>query len=323
MQNALIIAPGTQLPSPILERARGYATNAKATNTQNAYARRWREFELYCAANALSAFPANASAIIEFITDQAERGKRVATIDHKLAAIAFKHRAANVSNPTEMQLVREVMSGIRRTLGTAPQQKAPITRAELARMIQATPDDLRGARNRAILLIGYAGALRRSEITALDVEDIQFLDDEMIVTVRRSKTDQEGRGAKKRIPMLMDESLCPLRAVRKWLDVSGLDSGAVFRAIDRWGHVRTDRLTDKVIALVVKGAAKDAGLEPRQFSGHSLRAGFVTQAAKDDVPEWEIAEVTGHKSRAVLQRYIRDAGLGQVRAIRRAFGEPH
>lgn len=322
MQNALAIIPNaTPTASPTLQRAREYANAAKANNTQRAYSKHWQEFERFSAGRGYAPFPANVTAVIEYITDLAERGKRVATIDQKLAAIAFKHRAANVPSPTQAQIVREVMAGIRRTLGTAPQQKAPITRAELAKMIDATPHDLRGARDRAILLLGYAGAFRRSELAALEIEDVRFLEDAMLVTVRRSKTDQEGHGATKRIPQLDDAALCPVRAVREWLDAARLESGALFRAIDRWGHPRANGMTDRVIALVVKDAAQRAGLEPRQFAGHSLRAGFVTQAATDQAPEWAIAEVTGHKSRAVLQRYIRDAGLGQMQAIRRAFGE--
>lgn len=319
MENAMTLTTPAPL-SPTLQRAREYANAAKATNTQNAYTRHWQEFETFSTARGYVPFPASVTAVMEFLTDQAERGKRVATIDQKLAAIAFKHRAADVPTPTQTQIVREVMSGIRRTHGTAAQQKAPITRGELSSMIQSLPNDLRGARDRAMLLLGYAGAFRRSELAALEIEDVRFLNDAMLVTVRRSKTDQEGHGAVKRIPLLEASELCPVRAVRNWLDASHLESGALFRAIDRWGHTRGEPLTDKVIALVVKQAAQRAGLEPRQFAGHSLRAGFVTQAATDQAPEWAIAEMTGHKSRAVLQRYIRDAGLGQMHAARLALG---
>lgn len=320
METAVIQRQSADI-SPTLERAREYARAGHAANTQRAYARHWQEFETFSHTRGYAPFPASVTAVVEFITEQAAHRKRVATIDQKLAALAFKHRAANVPNPTETQIVREVMAGIRRTIGTAPQQKAPVTLAELAPMIQATGNDLHGARDRAILLLGFAGAFRRSELAALDVEDVRFTSDEMIVTLRKSKTDQEGRGQKKVIPMLGDTALCPVRAVRAWLDASGIASGALFRPIDRWGHVRAGRMTDKVIALTVKACATRAGLDARQFAGHSLRAGFVTQAAHDDTPTWEIREVTGHKSDATLQRYIRDAGRGQVRAIRRAFGQ--
>ncbi|MDL1895558.1 site-specific integrase [Anaerolineae bacterium CFX7] len=322
MQNAIVItSPGTATISPTLLRAHEYAHAAKAHNTQRAYATHWREFETFAAARGYAPCPAPIAAIVEFVTDLAERGKRVATIDQKLAAIAFKHRAANVPSPTQTQIVREVMAGIRRTHGVASQQKAPVTRGELVKMIAATPQTLRGARDRAILLVGFAGAFRRSEIAGLDVEDVRFLDDEMIIVLRRSKTDQEGRGASKRLPALVNPALCPVRALRAWLDAAQIESGALFRPLDRWEHVRGGRLDDRVIALAVKEAAKRAGLEPRQFAGHSLRAGFVTQAAQDETPAYEIKAVTGHKSDAMVSRYIRDAGRGQVRAIRRAFGE--
>ena len=305
----------------VQQRAREYAEAAKATNTQRAYRQAWGEFTTFCAGRDVRALPADSLTLIEYLTELADNGQSVSTMSVKLAAIRFAHDAQQCSSPTTNADVCEVWRGIRRTIGTAPQQKAPITRGELVRMTQATPHDLRGARDRALLLLGFAGAFRRSELAALDVEDVRFLDDEMIVTVRRSKTDQEGHGAKKRVPLLDDAALCPVRAVREWLDMAQIESGALFRAIDRWGHVRADRVTDKVIALVVKDAAKRAGLEARQFSGHSLRAGFVTQAAQDETPAYEIKAVTGHKSDAMVSRYIRDAGRGQVRAIRRAFGE--
>ncbi|MDL1899021.1 integrase, partial [Anaerolineae bacterium CFX7] len=265
MQNAIVItSPGPVTISPTLRRAHEYAHAAKANNTQRAYATHWREFESFAAARGYAPCPAPIAAIVEFVTDLAERGKRVATIDQKLAAIAFKHRAANVPCPTQAQIVREVMAGIRRTHGAAPQHKAPVTRAELVKMIAATPQSLRGKRDRAMLLVGFAGAFRRSEIAALDVEDVRFLDDEMIIALRRSKTDQEGRGAIKRIPMLDAETLCPIRALRAWLDAAQIESGALFRPLDRWEHVRGGRLDDRVIALTVKDAAKRAGLESRQ-----------------------------------------------------------
>ena len=171
------------------------------------------------------------------------------------------------------------------------------------------------------MLLGWAGAFRRSELTNLDAEDIRFTSREMVVTLRFSKTDQEGRGTKKRIPMLDDETLCPVRALKAWMNAASIKRGPLFRPVDRWGHVRRGRMTNQSVALVVKHVAKVAGLDPRQFAGHSLRSGFATQAATDLVPEWSIAEMTGHKSREVLGRYIRDAGLGQMSAIRRAFGE--
>jgi len=322
MQNALTITTARDLAQPLSDNAREYAAASKAQNTLRAYKAAWGEFQIFCAQRGAVAMPASPAAVVEYVTTLAESGARVSTIQTKLAAIAFAHAARNGDNPAKSEAVRLVMQGIRRKLGCAPHQKAPITRAELVRMLDALGDDLAGARDRAILLLGFAGAFRRSELVALNVEDVRFGVNDVTITVRRSKTDQEGHGAVKRVPMLGadDAAVCPVRALKAWLDAAQIQSGAVFRAIDRWGYVRQARLTDRAIALVIKRAAVAAGLDPRQFAGHSLRAGFVTQAAADNTPEWAIAEVTGHKSREVLQKYIRDAGRGQLDAIRRALG---
>lgn len=309
------------MPEHVRQRAKDYASASSAQNTKHAYKSAWLDFQRFCQQRAYNAMPTSDAVLMEYLTELAEKGQKVSTIQTKLAGIAKAHELQGQANPTHTSSVRLLMQGIRRKLGTASQQKAPIKLEDLRRMVETLGHDLKGKRDRAILLLGFAGAFRRSEIAGLEVEDLHFANGEMNITLRHSKTDQEGHGQKKRIPQIADESLDPVNAVRDWMQAAHIESGALFRAIDRWGHIRNANLTDKVIALIVKETAESAGLEPRQFAGHSLRAGFVTQAAEDETPEWAIAEVTGHKSRAMLQRYIRDAGLGQVKAIRRAFGE--
>src|SRR5581483_8620088 len=237
MENALTIPPNVSRLPALSERAREYVAASRSARTRKLYANAWQEFQFFCSQHGYAELPATPATVIDFITALAQR-QRVNTLQIKLAAIAFHHRGRELPSPTESESVKLVMTGIKRTHGIAVRQKAWLSRAELARMIQALPNDLRASRDRAILLLGYAGAFRRSELATLDVEDVRIMDAEMIVAVRRSKTDQEGRGAKKRIPMLDDETLCPVRAVRAWLDASALESGALFRAIDRWGHVR-------------------------------------------------------------------------------------
>jgi integrase len=216
------------------------------------------------------------------------------------------------------------MQGIRRKLGRAPTRKAAVTRDELVKMLATLPDSLQGKRDKAVLLMGFAGAFRRSEIVALNVEDVHIGKRAARITLKRSKTDQEGKGIVKHIPRLADLTLCPVGALQDWLDAANIQSGAIFRKVDRWGHVQRDRLNDREIARTVKRAATLAGLDARQFSGHSLRAGFVTQSANDNTPVLAIAQVTGHRSLATLQGYIRDAaGVEQIDAIRRAFGESY
>lgn len=315
------INPSGWLTTELSTRARDYVSAAKSENTRRMYTSAWAEFEAFCKAHGGMTLPAQPQMLVDYLTQLADAGQRVSTIQLKLSAISFAHETAKAANPVKDESVRLLMQGIRRKLGTAAQQKAPIVRADLVRMVEAVPEGPRGLRDRVILLLGFAGAFRRSELVSLDVEDVRFGTREMIVTLRRSKTDQEGQGTKKHIPQLKDEALCPVRALRAWLNAASIESGPLFRSVDRWGHVRGNRLDDKAVVLVVKECAKHAGLEPIQFAGHSLRAGFVTQAASDDTPEWAIQQVTGHKSQTILRRYIRDAGLGQVQAIRRAFGE--
>lgn len=308
------------LDSPELRaRVERFVNASRAHNTRRAYAGAWAEFEQFCRERGYPALPTPPQAVIDYVTALAEAGQKAATIQVKLAAIGFMHESAELANPVKSPQVRVTMSGIRRTIGTAARRKAPVTLDDLRAMVRATGDDLRGLRDRALLLVGWAGAFRRSELAGLDVEDIH-VNGVLKVHLKRSKTDQEGAGSVKVIPATGGD-LCPIAALRAWLDAASIRSGAVFRSIDRWGHVRGARLTDRDIARIVKRIAEAAGLDPRQFSGHSLRAGFITQAASAGVPEWKIQEVSGHKSAQVLRRYIRDAGVGQMDAIRAAFGQ--
>ena len=297
-----------------------YVKASKAHNTQRAYRAAWAEFAAFCDKSGLCALPATPQAVIAFVTALAEKGIRPATIQVKLAGISFAHRTAHQNDPTDFEDVKIVMAGIRRELGTAPAKKAPATFEDVCKMVDCLPDDLGGVRDRAMLLVGFAGAFRRSELVALDVADIHFNGATMTATLRRSKTDQDGAGLQKTIPYLTGK-YDPASALREWLKASGITSGPIFRKVDRWGCVGSERLTDRVVALVVKLAAEAAGLEPSQFAGHSLRAGFITSSALAGTPEWAIMEQSGHKSERVLRGYIRACGIGAQDAVRRAFGQ--
>ena len=210
------------------------------------------------------------------------------------------------------------MAGIRRDLGTAPTKKAALTLDDLRRLVAALPDTLAGHRDRAMLLIGWAGAFRRSELVSLDVADLH-INGAIKITLRKSKTDQEGRGMVKTIPPIDDDLIDPVRALKAWLADSGIKSGPLFRRIDRHG-VLHGRLSDKAVALIVKDAAQRAGLEPVQFAGHSLRSGFITAAALAGVEDRDIAAQTGHKSMAVLHDYMQQSGRRAMGAVKAAFG---
>jgi integrase len=257
--------------------------------------------------------------IVAYLLLLAEARKSISTLERALAAIAAYHRLDGQLDPTNDEHVRVVMKGIRYKLGTAAQKKAPVRLAVLEAMIGALAgDSLMSRRDRALLLVGYAGAFRRSELVALDVADAQ-IGLMLTIRVRQSKTDQAKKGTSKFIPPI-EGPLCPVQALRTWLKAAEIQSGPLFRPIDRWGHVRDGRLTDKTVARVVKNAATRAGFEESQFAGHSLRSGFITEAASAGELSRDIMAQSGHQSEAVMRGYIQDAGLGAMSAVRAAFG---
>lgn len=302
------------------EAAREYALSSKAESTKRTYKAAFAKFEAWCKRANAQSLPAEANTVVFYLTTLAESGRKYATIDHARAAIGYAHRLAGHLDPTTAEAVRVVLAGIARKKGKAPTKKAPLTVDDLRRVVTALPDDLGGKRDRALILVGWAGAFRRSELVAVDVAHVR-LNGELKITLPKSKTDQEGAGFVKVIPALDDKTLCPVAALREWMEAAGLKSGLVFRQIDRWGNVRANGLTGQSVALVLKAAAEAVGIDPRQFGAHSLRSGFITTAAEAGVESRDIMAVSGHKSEAVMRGYIQDAGKGAKRAIRAAFGE--
>ena len=292
-------------------RARDYTKESKAPNTRRAYAADWRDFRAWCVLHGRPSLPASPETVALYLSDLAERCK-TSTLQRRLAAISQAHQAAGQNAhevPTKHATVRAVMSGIRRTKGTAQRGKAAAVTAVVRAMVEGAPDRLLGLRDRALLLLGFSGAFRRSELVALDVEDLEFTGDGLVVTQRRGKTDQEGEGRKIGIPFGGNPDTCPVRAVREWLDVAAVMSGPVFRSVNRHGQVQPGRLSDKAVAIVVKRHAPGAGVDPARYAGHSLRAGLATAAAAAGASERSIMNQTGHRSVAMVRKYIRDGQL--------------
>lgn len=290
------------------ERARDYAATSKSKNTQRAYKADWTHFSAWCDKHHYTALPATPQSIILYLCDLAET-RKVATIERRLASIGQAHKYARLASPTKDVDVEITMAGIRRTKGIAPSAKAPAVTDTLRQMIEALPDTVQGRRDQALLLVGFAGAFRRSELVSLDVGDVQFTNDGVIVKLERSKTDQEAQGTSKGIPYGSTPHTCPVRALKTWLELAQLQDGSLFRPIDRHGNIRLQRLTGHSVARIVKRAACVAGLDPKQFSGHSLRAGLATAAAQAGVSERIIMQQTGHKNLTTLRRYIREGSL--------------
>ena len=252
--------------------------------------------------------PSTADLIAAFLAAEARRGVKASTIGRRAAAIRYAHRAGGFDDPTQQESVRRVLRGIRRTLGSSPHQKAPATVEIVAAMVSHCLGNLTGIRDRALLTLGFAGAFRRSELAALDVTDLDFQSEGLRVAIRRSKTDQEGVGQEVAIPY--GRTLKPVDAVRRWLTAAKIEDSAVFRPISRSQNMRQNaRLTSESIARIIKAYADAAGYDACEFSGHSLRAGFVTSAADRDVSETRIMDVTRHKDSRTVRTYIRRANL--------------
>lgn len=306
-------------PEALGDAAREFATASKAPSTLRNYRLGLAEFASWCRANGRESLPASPAAVADYLSALAESGAKASTIALRRSAIGFAHRAKNLPDPTAAEVVRTVLGGIVRKIGTRHDQKAPLTTDELRQVLAELPDTLTGARDRCLLLVGFACALRRSEVVALDAADLQLTATELRVTIRKSKTDQEAAGAEIVVPAIPGE-LDPLDATRAWLDQSGITRGPLFRKIDRWGRVCQARLTAQSVALIVKAAARAAGLDWRRFSGHSLRSGFATSAILANATPADAMTVTRHRSEDVFRGYIRRAGVQQRRAIAAAFG---
>lgn len=300
--------------------ARRYVRRALAPSTIRAYRAAWREFENYARGSGKTALPASPATVADYLADLADRGAKVSTIEVKLAAVTWAHRAAGADDPTLHKAVKATMAGIRRKLKRAPAKKEPATLAEIAAMVATLPATAKGKRDKALLLVGFAGAFRRSELVALDVAAIRISDARIKILVRKSKTDQTGEGHTKTVPAI-GGNICPVAALRDWLDVADIRSGPVFRQVDRHGNVRAKRLTSQSVALIVKAAARAAGLDWRAFSGHSLRSGFVTEAMNRGATDSDIVEQTGHRSLATMRGYRKNTGVGASRAVLAAFNE--
>jgi site-specific recombinase XerD len=302
--------PDTLVRSTLGERAHEYARASAAPNTVRTYAGEWQAFEAWCSERGSAALPASGATVADYLAELADRGRAAAGIDVALAAIAKAHKLAGLPSPRRDERVLLVRAGIRRTIGTAQKQKQALLVPELRAAIAALPPhDLAGARDRALILLGFASACRRSELVALDVADVRFVAEGLVIEVRRSKTDQEGAGRLLGVARGLVPETCPVRAVRAWLDAAGLTEGPLFRSVSRWGRLGRRRLSGNTVARIVKQAAAAAGLDPRELAGHSLRSGLATSAAAKGAGERSIQEQLGHASPTMTRRYIRRAKL--------------
>ncbi|MGN7300338.1 site-specific integrase [Ferdinandcohnia sp. SAFN-114] len=301
----------TSLSTEILElqkEAKNHLVNSKSENTKRAYQNDWKQFSNWCEKNGLQELPADPETLVYYITFLGRKFK-ASSIKRKMAAISQRHETAGYPSPTKTALVKGVWDGIQRKIGIKEVGKDALWLEELRQVVQAIPQNkLIGVRNRFMLVIGWAGALRRSELVQLNIEDISITRDGLILHLNRSKTDQKGEGQEIALPYGSNPLTCPVRSYEDWLTTSSISEGPVFRRIDRHGNIM-GRLTPQSVRLIVKDCCEKVGLNPDRYGAHSLRSGFCSTAAKAGKPEHQIMRQTRHKRSDSLQRYIKKANL--------------
>jgi len=306
------LIPTGLLPTPNeIAAARAYVDASRAASTLRGYMTDWRQFARWCRDRGGDALPASPALVAVYLASLADRGLAPPSVARALAAIGHAHKRAGHPPPhraADGTIIADALAGIRRARTTSPGRKDAADADIVMQLLWSiSGNDLPALRDRALLAFGMALAARRSELVALDVADLAWEPKGVRVTIRRSKTDQEGQGVAVAVPE--GRRLTPLVHLRAWLDTAGITEGPIFRPFWKGGRLRPARLSDHAVARIVQARAAAAGLDPARFAGHSLRAGFVTEAARSGADIWKIQQVSRHKSMQVLSGYVRDARL--------------
>jgi integrase len=290
------------------------ASNARARNTTRAYRSDWRSFERWATGSHRESMPASSETICFWIANLTSDGKRVSTIVRSMTSISQAHHMAGHPSPCDNADVRAVLQGLKRVRSEPQSRAKPLTEDLLKRLCKSLLPDLLSVRDRAILLIGFAGALRRSELVAIDIEQIEKTDNGIVLTIPKSKTDTESEGQQIGIPSVGSE-FCPVAALEKWIALANIKNGAVFCRVGKsgkgkfWTPIRGVRLSAQTVNLIVKKRLESIGVNPAKYSAHSLRAGWTTSAAAIGCPQHVLMSHTRHKSVKIMQGYIRSANL--------------
>lgn len=293
----------------LLPQAEEFIAQGIAVNTRKAYTSDWRHFADWCATHTVSSLPASPETVACYVTALAHAGRKVNTLTRHLSAIAAVHQQYQVLSPTRHPAVRAVMRGIRRSVGAPPHSVEALFTEDIVRMVATLPTTRLGWRDRALILLGFAGAFRSAELVGLNVEDLHLRTEGLAVLISRSKTDQEGQGRWVGIPYGANEATCPVGAVLTWLEAARITEGAVFRGMNRHDNITSARLSTRSVEVIIKRTAATAGLDAERYSAHSLRSGHCTSASRAGVPERVIIRTTGHRSTAMMQVYIKRGTL--------------
>ena len=287
--------------------------NSKANNTVRAYKSDFNDFSLFCAQNGFKSLPSEAKIVSLYLTHLSTKDFKMSTLKRRLVSIGIIHKLKGHYLDTKHPIILENVMGIKRRKGSVQRGKKPILINNLKKIINVIDEELgneiKKSRDRSIILIGFSGGFRRNEIVSLDYQDLDFVSEGLKINLKKSKTDQFGEGSVKALPYFNNTQYCPVISLKKWINISNINSGPLFRRFSKSFNLSNNRLTDQTVALLIKKYLTLAGINSKNYSGHSLRSGFATSAADAGVEERSIMAMTGHKSPEMVRRYIKEANL--------------
>ena len=287
--------------------------NSKANNTVRAYKSDFNDFSLFCTQNGFKSLPSEAKIVSLYLTHLSTKDVKMSTLKRRLVSIGVIHKLKGHYLDTKHPIILENVMGIKRRKGSVQRGKKPILINNLKKIINVIDEELgneiKKSRDRSIILIGFSGGFRRNEIVSLDYQDLDFVSEGLKINLKKSKTDQFGEGSVKALPYFNNTQYCPVISLKKWINISNINSGPLFRRFSKSFNLSNNRLTDQTVALLIKKYLRLAGINSKNYSGHSLRSGFATSAADAGAEERSIMAMTGHKSPEMVRRYIKEANL--------------
>src|SRR6056300_727145 len=293
--------------------------NSKSNNTIRAYKSDFNDFGLFCVKNGFKSLPSEPKIVSLYLTHLSSKDVRMSTLKRRLVSIGVIHKLKGYYLDTKHPSIIENIMGIKRRKGSIQKGKKPLLINNLKQIINAIDkennEEIKKLRDRSIILIGFSGGFRRNELVSLDYEDLDFVQEGLKISLKKSKTDQYGEGSFKGLPYFDNSQYCPVVSIRKWIEISKINSGPLFRRFKKGSKLSDSRLSDQTVALLIKYYLTIAGIESRNYSGHSLRSGFATSAAESGAEERSIMAMTGHKSTEMVRRYIKEANLFKNNAL--------
>ena len=293
--------------------------NSKANNTVRAYKSDFNDFGLFCVQNGFKSFPSEPKIVSLYLTHLSTKDAKISTLKRRLVSIGVIHKLKGHYLDTKHPSIIENIMGIKRRKGSVQKSKKPLLISSLKSIInvidEQKKEQIKKLRDRSIILIGFSGGFRRNEIVSLDYDDLDFVAEGLKINIKRSKTDQFGEGFIKALPYFDSSQYCPVVSVQKWIEISKINSGPLFRRFTKGSNLSESRLTDQTVALLIKEYLTLAGIDSKNYSAHSLRSGFATSAAESGVEERSIMAMTGHKTTEMVRRYIKEANLFKNNAL--------